>query len=97
MSAPNDMIVQLTVGELQKMMREAVDFALARHASEQQPEVLNTQQVADLLGRHAKTVPALIERGLPAHYISDREPRFKRVEVLAWLDSLPTRGGKAAD
>jgi hypothetical protein len=27
---------------------------------------------------------------LPAHYISEREPRFKRAELLGWLDTLPS-------
>jgi hypothetical protein len=36
------------------------------------------------------------KRNLPVHFISEREPRFKRAEVMAWLDTLPSEPTKKA-
>ena len=51
-----------------------------------------------MLKRNEKIVMGVLvkKRGLPVHYISEREPRFKRSEVLTWLDSLPTQPTKKA-
>ncbi|MGC4088432.1 MAG: helix-turn-helix domain-containing protein [Polyangiaceae bacterium] len=53
-------------------------------------EVFTLTQAADFLQRHPKIVMQLVrEAKLPVHFISSREPRFKRSELLAWLGTLP--------
>jgi len=85
--------VTLTVDELADLVRTQVRFELAQGAIESAREVLMLKEVAELLGRHPKVVMAQLvaKKGLPVHFISEREPRFKRAEVLAWLDTLPSR------
>ena len=90
--------VTLTVEELTDLVRGAVRKELAAVALYDAKEVLDLAETAKLLGRHPKVVAALVrEKGLPAHYISEREPRFKRAEVLAWLDTLPSRGAASKE
>lgn len=82
--------VTLTVEQLEELMRKAVRSEVERLASARVPEVMNLAQAAEFLDRHPKVVMKLVKEGsLPAHFISEREPRFKRSELLAWLDTLP--------
>ena len=84
--------VTLTVDELSELVRLAVRAELAMGVVAPVKEVMMLTEVAELLGRHPKVVASLVrEKGLPAHYISEREPRFKRAEVLVWLDTLPSK------
>lgn len=90
--SPDHLAVTLTIGQLRQLVQDAVGELLAQQPAAGAREVLNLEQVAELLGRHPRTIKGLIEeRALPVHYISDREPRFKRSEVLAWMNTLPTR------
>ena len=92
MNTVSRLSVTLTVDELADLVRTQVRLELAQCAIESAREVLMLKEVAELLGRHPKVVATLVrDKGLPAHYISDREPRFKRAEVLAWLDTLPSQ------
>jgi len=89
--------VTLTVGQLRQLVQDAVGDLLAQMPAAGAREVLSLEEVAELLGRHPRTIKVLIEeRALPVHYISDREPRFKRAEVLAWLNTLPARAAAEA-
>jgi hypothetical protein len=89
--------VTLTVEQLADLVRAQVAAELAKLPTYGAKEVLNLQEVAELLDRHPRSIKGLIdEKGLPVHFISDREPRFKRAEVLAWLDTLPNRPAQKA-
>lgn len=84
--------VTLTVEELSQLVREQVRGELAQVQLSAAKEVLTLVEAAELLGRHPKKLMELVrDKKLPAHYISDREPRFKRAELLAWLDTLPSQ------
>lgn len=84
--------VTLTVEELGEVVATRVRHELSLVKLAAAKEVLDLTETAELLGRHPKVVASLVrEKGLPAHYISEREPRFKRSEVLAWLDTLPSK------
>lgn len=93
----SELAVTLTVEQLGELIEKRLESALARRApTAGVKEVLTLQEAAEFLGRHPRKVSELIEQGkLPAHYISEREPRFKRTELLAWLDSLPRQPKKA--
>lgn len=85
-------LVVLEASELERLLESTVTKAIARLAPSEPKEVLTLEEAARFIGRSPKSMTSIIlERGLPAHYISDREPRFKRAELLAWLDTLPKR------
>jgi excisionase family DNA binding protein len=94
----SDLAVTLTVEQLAELVRKAVRDEVARLPQSGAREVLTLPEAAELLGRHPKVVMQLVRTGsLPAHFISEREPRFKRTELLAWLDTLPNQAkGSAA-
>lgn len=80
-----ELAVTLTVDQLRALIREAV----AESSAPPSREVLTLAECAELLHRHPKVVMQCVrERGLPAHFISEREPRFIRCEVLEWLRDL---------
>ena len=85
--------VTLTVEELGALVRDSVKAELSKLSAAAPHEVLTLTQVAELLHRSEKTVMESLveERHLPVHYISEREPRFRRSEVLVWLSQQPTR------
>lgn len=88
------LIVTLTTDQLSDLVEVAAARAVEKLAANQQQEVLDLEQCAALLKRHPKVVMMLIKKKrLPCHFISKRDPRFKRTEVLAWLDTLPSQGG----
>lgn len=85
-------VVVLSPEQLSEVIGKAVREALAQLPQAGAREVLSLQEAADFLGRHPKVVTKLVrESGLPAHYISDREPRFLRSELVAWLQSRPVK------
>lgn len=88
---PDTLAVTLTVGQLRQLVQDAVGAALAQLPAAGACEVLNLADVCELLGRSDRSIKRLIEQGLPVRYISPREPRFRRSEVLAWLNTLPTK------
>lgn len=82
--------VTLTVEELGELVRGQLRAELERVKLGSAKEVLTLIEAAEFLDRHPKKVMELVRaKRLPAHYISEREPRFKRTELLGWLDTLP--------
>jgi hypothetical protein len=87
----SDLAVTLTIAQLRELVTNAAKDAVAQVQAHPVREVMTLQQCAEFLERHPKVVMQLVrEKDLPAHFISEREPRFKRAEVLAWLDTLPS-------
>lgn len=95
-AAATQLVVTLTTEQLSELVETSAARAVEKLVANQQQEVMNLTQCAKLLGRNEEVVIRVLvkKKGLPVHYISDREPRFKRSEVLAWLDTLPSQGGK---
>lgn len=91
MTAAPKMIVTLTTDELSSLIERAAERAVAK-AVENQKEILDLDECAALIKYHPRIVMNTIvkKRGLPVHFVSDREPRFRRSEVLKWLDALPS-------
>jgi predicted DNA-binding transcriptional regulator AlpA len=86
----SNLAVTLTVEELRALIVDAAKEAAALVQSSPDREVMTLSQCAEFLGRHTKVVTQLVrEQELPAHYISEREPRFLRSEVIAWLHRQP--------
>lgn len=78
-------VIVTTPEELREIIREELR---AMAPKKDEPEVLTRAQCAELLGVHERTVPALVEtRGLPCAGRIGKLWRFRRSEVLAWLDS----------
>lgn len=91
----SELAVTLTVEQLAELVKKSVREELAKSAPGVAKEVLTLQEAAEFLGRHPRKISELIEQeGLPAHYISEREPRFKRVELLEWLGKRPNQPKK---
>lgn len=91
MSAAPQLIVTLTTDQLAQLVEDSASRAVEKLVANQQREVLDLEECAALVKRHPKIVMTVLvkKKGLPAHFIDPRTPRFKRAEVLAWLDSLP--------
>jgi excisionase family DNA binding protein len=86
----SELAVTLTTEQLRELIRDAVRVELARQPDQSAREVLTLKEAAEFLDRHPKVVMQMVRAGtLPAHFISEREPRFKRAELLDWLDTLP--------
>ena len=86
------LVVTMTAEQLERLLERASEKALAEAIANQAKEVLDLRECAALLKRNTKTVTRLVEtRGLPCHYISGNEPRFRRTEVLEWLSHQPNR------
>jgi len=84
-----DMLVTLTRGELRDMLTEAVRAALDAKAD----DWIGPDEVAAMLGVARSTVPSLVARdGLPAARVA-RGYRFRRKEVVAWLEERIARPG----
>ncbi len=94
----SDLLVTLTTDQLSALIESSTSRAIEKLVAAQLPEVLDLEQCAALLKRNEKVVMGVLvkKRNLPVHFISDREPRFKRPEVMAWLDTLPTEPVKKA-
>lgn len=85
------LLVTLTVDELREVVSELTRAELAKLPAAGPKEVMTLKELEEFLDRSERSIKKLIEHGLPAHYISDREPRFVRAKVLAWLETLPTK------
>lgn len=80
--------VTLTTEQLEQLVTNATAKALAEIQASSEPEVMTLAECSKLLRRHRRVVMELVrDEELPAYYISEREPRFLRSEVLAWLKS----------
>jgi hypothetical protein len=86
-----DLVIGLTTQQLSELVTKSVAGVVEKLVADQQKEVLNLDECAALLQRTPYTVMQVLvkTKGLPFHMISEREPRFKRSQVLAWLDTLP--------
>jgi hypothetical protein len=86
-------LVVIETAELARLVRESVReevAVLAKGATV--PEIMDLNEAAKFVRRSRQVLMLLVKQGsVPAHFISDREPRFKRVELLAWLDTLPSQ------
>lgn len=92
--APPIRVVSLSAEELEAMLARAAE-AGARAVLDQRPveepnEWLDAHGVAELLHVKPRSVQKYIKRsGLPVHRVGLRLLRYKRGEVMAWLE---TRG-----
>lgn len=93
----SELAVTLTVQQLRELIRSECELAVAKASAGPPSEVMTLEQCAEFLHRHPKVVMKLTkESNLPVHFISDREPRFRRSEVLEWLTTLPKEARKAS-
>jgi hypothetical protein len=91
----NQPIVVLTPEQLEEVVDRVFVKRIGQMPQGGAKEVFTLQEAADFLGRHPKVVTRMVrEEGLPAHYISEREPRFMRAELIAWLGTRPTRAAE---
>ena len=92
MSAAQQLIVTLTTEQLSQLVEASAAKAIEKLVANQQDEVLDLEGCASLLKRSEDVVMRVLvkQKALPVHYISSREPRFVRREVLEWLSTLPT-------
>lgn len=67
------------------VVREEV-AALAKTTAENEGDIINREQVAELVGVTTRTIPRLVKRdGLPTLRRVGKEWRFSRSQVMAWL------------
>jgi hypothetical protein len=92
----SDLLVTLTTSQLAELVEASTSRAIEKLVAAQNHEVLDLEECAALLKRNEKVVMGVLvkKRKLPVHFISGREPRFKRTEIMAWLDTLPTEPEK---
>ena len=89
-SAVSSSIVMVTPDELRVVVRDAVREC----ATGPEPEVLTLEQAAAFLQISAVTARKYITtRALPAIPLGPREWRFRRSDLLTWLD-MQRRGGR---
>jgi excisionase family DNA binding protein len=80
-------IVNVTADELAQLIRDEVHAAIGAHDR----EWIGVDEVAAMLGVKRSTVPTLCARdGLP-HAKVARAYRFKRADVLAWLEDRASK------
>ena len=77
------LVVRMELEQLQKK-QDAMTEALTKRTSSQPDQRMTTRQVADLLGRHTKTIELWArKRGLPCKH-HGRNLIFRRGDVLQW-------------
>jgi excisionase family DNA binding protein len=80
-------VVLLTPDELEKLIKSAVESALAEQSPVQHPALLTKSRLATELGCSVKNIERLIrDKGLPVVRVGE-SPRFDLDEVRAWLGS----------
>lgn len=90
----DQMIVTLTVAELEQLVERASARVVEQIRTQTEAEVMTLKQCAEFLQRNPKTVIQLVERdGLPAQRISNTELRFMRSKVLNWLEGRKANDG----
>jgi excisionase family DNA binding protein len=85
---PKDrMLVQLTAGELERLVDERVRAAVRDEVTRLVgPRFLNTAQVAEMLGVSDRYVAELVrDQGLPTARPLGRHARFDHEAVIAWM------------
>ncbi len=79
--------IVLTQAEIEALIDSRIEARLSQVATESNKDVLSMAEVAQLLGKHPKTIRKLVlNRGLPVSNSAGREPRFIRADVMAWLE-----------
>lgn len=91
--AARDLAMTLSVAELKELFRQVVREESAIRGAEAQREILTREQVAELI----QVSPQVVTRyhkneGLPGQKIGN-EWRFRRSEIMAWMESRGTRHG----
>jgi excisionase family DNA binding protein len=82
--------VTLTVDELEQLVERAVTRAVGQRPDS---DVLTRDEVAQLLQIHPRVVVTYVRtRGMPGKQVG-RSWRFRRSEVLAWLEEQAVRPG----
>lgn len=89
--ADDRLLVQLTVGDLKRVVAEAArEIVREELAGQVLPRYLSTDQVAELLGVSDKTVVTLIvEQGLPESRRLGQQRRFELAAVTEWMRKRP--------
>lgn len=88
-------LVLVDLDDLTALVREAVRAELSAVPADQS-EYLDARKLAELLGVARTTVPQLVKReGLPTIRLG-RAYRFRRAEVVAWLEARTVRSGAHA-
>lgn len=86
-------VAVLSREELTAIVREAIRVELAAAHHHEEREVLTREQTAGLLQTSPATVTRYVNKdGLPALKVGS-EWRFKRSEVLTWLESRAVKRG----
>ena len=84
----SNLAVSLTVEQLGDLVSSRVREELAKTIFSEVPEVMTLEACAKFMDLSTKTVARLErEEGLPSHYLSPSDRRFRRSEVLAWLSA----------
>jgi excisionase family DNA binding protein len=66
-------------------------------SNDTQKELLTYADLRLLLGYGRRTIQRLVKRGFPAPVeLGSAAARFRRTDVMKWLENLPQRGTKAA-
>jgi excisionase family DNA binding protein len=79
-------LTALTADEIETILRRVVREELAT-SRPGEAEVLRTKEAARLLGVHPATLLKMSKAGqIPTHFVAS-ERRFRRSELLEWLDA----------
>ena len=87
-------IAVLALSEVEALVTRVLERALAARA--ETPDYLDAEQAAALLGVSRRSLPQLVRRdGLPVHRVG-RLYRFRRDEVIGWLEHRAEEPGAHA-
>lgn len=94
----DDLVVQLTIGQMKILIRDVLQESSFLSKKEQQSEILTIEEVSGLTGYKKATIYKLThERKIPFHKPAHGGRRifFKREEISQWLQSnrVETREG----
>ena len=86
----DDLVVQLTIGQMRTLIRDALQESSFLSKNQQKSEILTIEEVAELTGYKKTTIYKLThERKIPFHKTAHGGRRifFKREEINQWLQS----------
>ena len=86
----DDLVVQLTIGQMRTLIRDALQESSFLSKNQQKSEILTIEEVAELTGYKKTTIYKLThERKIPFHKPAHGGRRifFKREEINQWLQS----------
>ncbi|MFR3329536.1 MAG: helix-turn-helix transcriptional regulator [Odoribacter splanchnicus] len=86
----DDLVVQLTIGQMRILIRDALQESSFLSKNEQKSEILTVEEVSELTGYKKATIYKLThERKIPFHKPAHGGRRifFKREEINQWLQS----------